>query len=716
MKKKKRDADDADPMAAALQAQLAPEEPARQGLPKKRKKPAPAEKPAADVMKDLLAQAASAMTSLEAESAGVAAPKKKKRKMALGERALPAATAASPAGKEQESAQPADSGLPTKKKKKQPEQTASAAGKEAAVPEAQRVQSSLTRVLGDTETEAVKPAAAAAAFEFTSSTSQQKKEEKMSKTKGLKDFDKQIALYASQRQLSNALRIFNKMKKSGVAPTLHTFGNVINAHVNSGDVRGAYKVLGDIRYAGLQPNVIVYTALLKGYCRLGDVAGGAALLEDMVHQRPPVMPDMRSINTFLRGCLRVGDIAAAERVFGKSQHKWGLTPDPGAFQFMGRLLSAGLKQGLLKNLQRQLTLQGEQEAAAEKQGVGVSVREGTGLGAVDCEFWKKGKCKRGAKCHFYHDPAVRPAKAGGLAGLDRTAAAAALHLDAARCNALLAKWKDCKASLTAAAVAEKEVAEQLESSTASAGLISAQRVRHREAKIEAELISKFVGRKAAADFEASLGKAFIFSSKLAEGEAAGITPEGTMVSLVDAHLKTFGLQELARLGICKPEDLERRFIASLTPEAHLDWSGVFAPVGVAGRAARGQGTQSLPLKLEVGAGTGEWAVAQAKAEAGRANWAAVELMHDRAHGIFTRMVFDEVSNLCVIAGDAARVLRQHVAPGSVSHLFSNFPEPPHLSGDEASDSSLHLLTDDFLRQVHDVLTAGGSVPTSLTSA
>jgi len=103
----------------------------------------------------------------------------------------------------------------------------------------------------------------------------------------------------------------------------------------------------------------------------------------------------------------------------------------------------------------------------------------------------------------------------------------------------------------------------------------------------------------------------------------------------------------------------------------------------------------LPTKLEICAGSGEWVVAQANASAAEANWAAIEIMRDRVHNIFSQMVFERVSNLCVIGGDAATILQRHILARSVEHVFINFPEPPHVSGDEAGESSLHLLTESF---------------------
>ena len=90
-------------------------------------------------------------------------------------------------------------------------------------------------------------------------------------------------------------------------------------------------------------------------------------------------------------------------------------------------------------------------------------------------------------------------------------------------------------------------------------------------------------------------------------------------------------------------------------------------------------SSSRPVKLEICAGNGDWAVAQALADPG-SDWVALELRHDRVYSIFSRAVCEGAPNLCAMGGDAASVLRKRVRPESVSHVFVNFPEPPHHSG------------------------------------
>jgi len=112
--------------------------------------------------------------------------------------------------------------------------------------------------------------------------------------------------------------------------------------------------------------------------------------------------------------------------------------------------------------------------------------------------------------------------------------------------------------------------------------------------------------------------------------------------------------------------------------------------------------------MEICSGTGEWAVAQAKADEDVADWVAVELRPDRVYQTLVSMALQDARNLCVVSGDASVILGQHVSPESVSQVLINYPEPPLWSGGDG-ESKLHLLTDTFLGLVLEVLVAKGSL-------
>jgi tRNA G46 methylase TrmB len=148
------------------------------------------------------------------------------------------------------------------------------------------------------------------------------------------------------------------------------------------------------------------------------------------------------------------------------------------------------------------------------------------------------------------------------------------------------------------------------------------------------------------------------------------------------------------------------------------------------------------VKLEIGAGVGEWAVAQARADQGCANWLALELRCDRAYQIFCQQLYScsntSDNNLAVATGDAHRVLNDHIATASTQAIFINHPEPPERSMlvDKRSHSKprreeitavkdkgksktslqtrskvqgKHMLTHDFLQQCLRVLQESGTL-------
>ena len=199
--------------------------------------------------------------------------------------------------------------------------------------------------------------------------------------------------------------------------------------------------------------------------------------------------------------------------------------------------------------------------------------------------------------------------------------------------------------------------------------------------------------------------------------------------LVRSLERTFGLDVCVDSGLFTLRKMEKRFRKQLRAEC-LHWRKLFkrspaAPASTTKKRSKkrrrgeqdaaetpiGGGGGRLPVKLEICAGFGEWVVAQAKAERGVANWAALELRYDRCHSIFSRMVFEGCENLAILGGDAAQILpvkgSGHIRPDSVDHVFVNFPEPPQTDMHHGAESQLHLLTAEFFRAIHRVLRTGG---------
>jgi tRNA G46 methylase TrmB len=151
---------------------------------------------------------------------------------------------------------------------------------------------------------------------------------------------------------------------------------------------------------------------------------------------------------------------------------------------------------------------------------------------------------------------------------------------------------------------------------------------------------------------------------------------------------------------------------------------------------------SLPLKLEICSGNGEWVAAQAAADRGayvtaapqsevKALWLALELRCDRVHNTLCQHAFSSNdlakaqltgdlsapnrNNLAIIGGDASKILPSRLPPGRLSAIFVNHPQPPEQRANEkdkkkgGGGGGAHLLTVEFFAQMHRTLSAEGTI-------
>ena len=346
-----------------------------------------------------------------------------------------------------------------------------------------------------------------------------------------------------------------------------------------------------------------------------------------------------------------------------------------------------------------------------------------------CKFWEEGRCGRGLNCQFWHNPALaqrdaaqqlNEARWAELAQLSSLAHAAALLGRRAACRHAMARAKALLALLDAdGAAAGVEAGGEAEDEMGESMSLT---FRRGEMRREVTRLTAFTRAGATPRLGRYFCRSFVFSSRLLSetqqgaggaaaaaaataAEAASPSQQAAAEQLLAALRLTFGLEQAARLGLASVARCERRLHRMLSPQGTLRWERIFRTDGQ---------PSALPLKLEVASGTGDWVAAQALAEVGAANWAALELRHDRVYDIFSRMVLQAVPNLAVIGGDAAQVLADHVAPRSVAHIFVNFPEPPHRAigrgagiDVESTTNALAMLNPSFFRAMHGALSPGG---------
>lgn len=84
----------------------------------------------------------------------------------------------------------------------------------------------------------------------------------------------------------------------------------------------------------------------------------------------------------------------------------------------------------------------------------------------------------------------------------------------------------------------------------------------------------------------------------------------------------------------------------------------------------------LPIKLEICSGHGDWVVERANHDRGKVNWVALEIRFERVYTIFSKMIFRNLSNLVILAGEAKDILLNCIKPRIFDEIFINYPDPP----------------------------------------
>lgn len=127
---------------------------------------------------------------------------------------------------------------------------------------------------------------------------------------------------------------------------------------------------------------------------------------------------------------------------------------------------------------------------------------------------------------------------------------------------------------------------------------------------------------------------------------------------------------------------------SVAPDARVDWTAVF------GREA--------PLKVEIGSGTGHAITALAEAVP-EANLVAFEVFTPAVASTLGRIARHGVDNVRIVVADGAQALATVFGEGSVSELWTFFPDP----WPKARHHKRRLVGPEFARLVASRLAPGG---------
>ena len=469
-----------------------------------------------------------------------------------------------------------------------------------------------------------------------------------------------LALHAKRKQLSAAVEVFETLLAQNRANS-HTYAIMINACVQCSNVAKAESVFEEMKRSKMA-SVQALTSMCRGLASSADTIDRAAFVLYAARElKPSVELNVRSFNTYLRGCLMHGRVNAAVDAFRSMKKTWGVSPDGSSSQYVISLLSNALRI-------KEARVVSQQHGAPEAVNL-VSICKGAALSCNFAEFDRMSKLA--GKCIVKEKEAAT--KTSGMQVREHGAG----------------KTQDAKGGKRAWKCTDSQRAR-------AANLFAA----HRLTELESELASMRSWRGRVGSVEearravvSALARVLVFS-RCGENKDR----EEVMKSLRATLAESFGLAHF-----CKEHNEEVGVVH--THNRALDENS--SKINFSSFLFR---QSCKAVKLEICSGEGEWAAYQASADAPGVLWATLELRQNRVHQTFSRMVFGDVDNLVAIGGDARHVLAQRIPLNSVDRIFINHPEPPQqTSSSQHSSEAAHLLDVPFFESMASVLATGGTI-------
>jgi pentatricopeptide repeat protein len=160
----------------------------------------------------------------------------------------------------------------------------------------------------------------------------------------LVSLNNEIGQLGKRKDLAQAMVLLNQAVEEGIANS-HTYAAAMNANILCGSVSGAETVMEEMINRGRKRDIINCTIMLKGYCGDGRLSKAFALFDSMLTKSPIVMPNIRTVNTLLRGCITTGNIDRAEYLqkLTATKVKAEVTPDVSFWEYLVALSCQGLK-------------------------------------------------------------------------------------------------------------------------------------------------------------------------------------------------------------------------------------------------------------------------------------------------------------------------------------------------------------------------------------
>jgi len=580
----------------------------------------------------------------------------------------------------------------------------------------------------------------------------------MDKSIDIVSTNNEITKHARRKELYQAMKLYENVYSQGYANS-HTFSSAINANVRCGNIEGAEKVFEQMKSTkGIKLDVISCTTLMKGYCSEGNITNSLKLFKDMDNRN--LLPNVRTINTFLRGCVMTGNIDEADNIIVKMQKDYKITPDVSSWEYLLTLQCQSLR------LDKALPIIGRLKSDSNMI---------WGLGAMNVSIaraasilgeWKIcTKALQSAKDSFKKEEELELIEKQNEFIKNND------DFDDIDYNDKTIK-SNGKQEVTGGKKAWNN--DKIDSQNRMESLELFREHKREELRQEIVLLETFIKSRMNNNDTNNLLKSINYLQpyfrKALSFDPIGCTlkKESSIDAIVSELLQSvqikFGLNSCLKPLIpsdvyeniflkkkkandkfknknkkkrksegssnsevsSESDELIARNILQCQSSSHLaifskalkmsftdngfiNFSNLFGTIKESDDFDNTNNFEIIPstqpIKMEIASGAGEWAVSQALADP-TSNWITLELRHDRVYQTFLRAICSGASNISVMGGDALNILPTRIAPSSVHNVFVNHPEPPQQQGGLDSQGK-HMLNDDFFMDVSRILVMDG---------
>ena len=160
---------------------------------------------------------------------------------------------------------------------------------------------------------------------------------------------------ADRKDMERASRLYHEALSCDIA-NAHTFASYMNCCVRCGDYDQAIGIYNELKvskskkknqvqtsnlsFRKVKLNIIHVTTIVKAYCEIGNIVCATEVIDEMSTRN--IIPNIRTLNTYLRGCMQIGAVNEAEVMFNRMQKVHNVVPDVSAWEYLVSLLSQNL--------------------------------------------------------------------------------------------------------------------------------------------------------------------------------------------------------------------------------------------------------------------------------------------------------------------------------------------------------------------------------------